>query len=39
VFARGLFLLVYVGITGFLSASVLGLVIVRDGGLLFYRIT
>jgi hypothetical protein len=35
--ARGLFLLFYVGITGLLSASVFGLVIVRDGELLFYR--
>jgi hypothetical protein len=37
--ARGLFLLFKVRITGLLSASVFGLVIVRDGGLLFYRIT
>jgi hypothetical protein len=29
--ARGLFLFFYVGITGLLSASVFGLVIVRDG--------
>jgi hypothetical protein len=36
--ARGLFLLFYVGITGLLSASVFGLLIVRDGGLLFCRI-
>jgi hypothetical protein len=32
--ARRLFLLFKVGITGLLSASVFGLVIVRDGGLL-----
>jgi hypothetical protein len=32
--ARGLFLLFYVRITGLLSASVFGLLIVRDGGLL-----
>jgi hypothetical protein len=37
--ARRLFLLFKVGITGLLSASVFGLVIVRDGGLLFCRIT
>jgi hypothetical protein len=37
--ACGLFLLFKVGITGLLSASVFGLVIVRDGGLLFCRIT
>jgi hypothetical protein len=32
---RGLFLLFYVGITGLLSASVFGLVIVSDGGSCF----
>jgi hypothetical protein len=32
------FLLFYVGVIGLLSASVFGLVIVRDGGLLFCRI-
>jgi hypothetical protein len=37
--ARGLFLLFYIGITGLLSASAFGLVVVRDGGLLFYGIT
>jgi hypothetical protein len=37
--ACGLFLLFKVGIIGLLSPSVFGLVIVRDGGLLFYRIT
>jgi hypothetical protein len=36
--ASRLFLLSKFGITGLLSASVFGLVIVRDGGLLFYRI-
>jgi hypothetical protein len=36
--AHGLFLLLYVRITWLLSASVFGLVIVRDGGLLFYRL-
>jgi hypothetical protein len=35
--ARDLFILFYVGITGLLSASVFGLVIVINGGLLFYR--
>jgi hypothetical protein len=33
------FSFVLFGITGLLSASVFGLVIVRDGGLLSYRIT
>jgi hypothetical protein len=37
--ARGLFLLFYARITGLLSAFVFGLLIVRDGRLLFCRIT